>query len=110
MNRTIFFKSHMSVAQKTRASGPYGDGFNYHVEVGIHSHPGLDEKQIVRQIASVTSVLDHKALGVDFDLGQEPTGVALFLWLEDKLKSTLGLAFATLKLERGDGHEFTSAN
>jgi hypothetical protein len=107
MNRTIFFRTAISVAQKTRESGSYGDGFNYHIEVGVSAHLGLDENLILRQIASVTGELDHKALGIDFDLGQEPTSVFLTQWLEARLKTAIGGAYASVRLIRGDGAEFS---
>lgn len=103
MTGTIFFRSHLSVSQKTAVSGAYGDGFNYHIEVGVRAHPGRDEAKTKALIASVTSQLDHKALGIDFDLGQEPTSIAVLKWLEARLRQVLGADFVELKLQRGDG-------
>lgn len=93
----IYLQRFIALGQKTdHCSAQFGRGFNYHVEAGFP--PG----NWAEVLDSVLSRLDHKALGVDFDLGVEPSSARVCDWIARELESKSGVRVEVV-LRRGDG-------
>ena len=101
MKQFIVLKRHISVSQKFSGSAAkFGEGFNYSVEATFpleDYNPEAASEALKNALAKV----DHKALGLDVDLGFEPTSPALCAFLAREI---VGLSF--LRLVRGDGATF----
>ena len=104
MVQEAVFRKFISVGQKTTAdSSPYGQGFNYTVEAGFALSPGFDREACLKAFGKALAVIDHKALGVDVDLGVEPSSAELCLYLKEQIRKSYPPGVTSLKLYRGDG-------
>lgn len=103
MRKEIVLSRNISVGQKTKASSRFGDGFNYRVEATFLLD-GFNRVQAETALAEALKKIDHKALGVDVDLGFEPTSENLCRFLADEIRRAAPLL--SLALIRGDGSRF----
>lgn len=103
MQKQIILSRDISVGQKTRESARFGDGFNYRVEAAF-ALDDFDRERAEMALAAALNKIDHKALGVDVDLGFEPTSQNLCRFLADEIRKTAPLR--ALVLIRGDGSRF----
>lgn len=95
----------MAVGQKTKPTESFGAGFNYWVEVRF---PFAVERERAEQALSETlAVLDHKALGVDVEISQEPNSANLAHHIYEDISRRLGV-LVQVRLERGDAWTFES--
>jgi hypothetical protein len=107
MNQEIIFRKNIAVGQKSsEPSGPYGRGFNYVVEISFPLAPGFNSEPCLKAIDDVLSAIDHKALGVDVDLGVEPTSFNLCKYIAEEIKQHFGQSPVSVKMIRGDGFTF----
>ncbi len=96
-----FLVRSMAVGQKSSSSaGDYGQGFNYRVEFGFA--PGFAPAKVELCLKEVLGRVDHRALGVDVDLGFEPTSVRLAAWLAQEVAAKAP-ELREVRLVRGDG-------
>lgn len=99
---SVYFKKFIAVGQRTHAmTSPFGEGHNIHVEVGFPLPLKLEEIALNAEMDRVLKEIDHRALGVDLDLGFEPETTALARWIFERLSATV--AVADVRLIRGDG-------
>ncbi len=98
-----FFRRHFAVGQKLGESGPYGQGFNYHLEVRFPL--SLDRDICLKAMSAVVATLDHKALGVDVHIPAPPSSENLARYLALEIEKRVGTK-VSLSLERGDGFLF----
>jgi hypothetical protein len=104
MKQEILLRKNISLGQKTSDSmGAFGDGFNYVVEAGF---PLLNFDRVRASVAleGALAKIDHKALGMDVDLGFEPTSEALVVFLAAEIERGYGLS--SFRLVRGDGRVY----
>ena len=97
--QTVYLR-HLALAQKTTAAGsgsPFGQGFNYRLEVTVEGAP----LEFERRLEAVLTGLDHKALGVDVELGFEPSTAALARFIAERLAPA---PVREVYLARGDGY------
>jgi len=100
MKPAFFLKYNLALGQKTEAdTAAYGRGFNYQVEAGFAGEESAEHDRVA---SDVLSLIDHKLLGIDFDLGVEPTTVNLCWWIFTHLKKRCP-ELAEVRLLRGDG-------
>jgi hypothetical protein len=102
MKQEIVFKQYFATSQKTSADSGFGLGFNYILEAYFALTPGMDTDQCLDALARAVATVDHKALGVDVNLGFEPTTANLCRYLSLEIKKHYGSG-AFVKLIRGDG-------
>jgi hypothetical protein len=98
VKQEIIFRKDIAVGQKTSSSGAYGDGYNYLIEAGFPM--GSDHGECLSHFLAALAKIDHKALGIDVDLGFEPTSQALCEFLMRELSSS---GATSLRMLRGDG-------
>jgi len=85
----------MAIGQKTSSSkSPWGEGHNIRVDVGF-LEPNLEALDVVLK------KVDHRLLGVDVDLGVDPTLGALAEWIFSQLAESESVV--DVRLTRGDG-------
>ena len=89
-----------SVAQKLETSGAFGRGFNYLVEIE------LPKAGFEAEIDHVLKQVDHRALGVDFQLPEDSSSTHLCSWLHRQLVASVGAPLKTT-WHRGDGLAIT---
>jgi hypothetical protein len=109
MTQVLRLRRFVSLGQKIsldRDSRPFGEGFNYWVEIGF---PQLNFcwEDLDRITSKILSRIDHKAIGLDVHLGFEPTTAALAVWLKQELEAATGISGVEVKLNRGDGYSVT---
>ena len=101
----IFLARSIAVGQKSGVHPSlYGQGFNYWVEVGFALDHLFQSSTCNEMLDQILSLIDHRALGVDVDLGLEPTSSALCTWIQSEFEKR-GKA-VTLRLIRGDGTRY----
>ncbi len=82
----------------------FGEGHNYSVEVGfLKPHVAGEEVRLRAALDAVLVAMDHRALGVDVDLGVEPETPQLAEWIAKKLTDAQGASVREVRLIRGDG-------
>lgn len=94
----------MALGAKTKdSSSRFGEGHNYIVEVGANTQSSLDEARLSDQLKNVIARIDHRAIGVDVELGFNPVPSALAEWVLKELKSQGVSGVCEVRLIRGDG-------
>lgn len=97
----VFLKRHISIGQKTGPQG-FGQGANVEVTAGFAAGHGWNDGAAGGTLAEVLKIIDHKALGVDLDLGFSPTLPALCEWIFAELNKRKQ-PVCEVRLLRGDG-------
>lgn len=106
MNQKILFLHNVAIAIKTAQSGPFGEAFNCQIGIEVP----LEQNERLRPvIKSIVGRLDHKALGVDLDLGIDLSGARLTRWLRDTIEQETGVLPVRVQILRGDGIGFTDS-
>jgi 6-pyruvoyl-tetrahydropterin synthase len=99
----LYFSQFIAIGQKTKASAsPFGEGHNYMVEVGVALQGALED-DLSSKIGAVLKEIDHKALGVDVDLGVEPETSRLAEWIFKRLAANGIKNVVDVRMNRGDG-------
>lgn len=99
MTCQFFICEKIAIGQKTKAdSAPYGQGFNYKVEVGFEGPSSLSNCQTL--VRKTLNQIDHALLGVDSKLISDPTTANIARWI---LKELEVLGAVEVRLLRGDG-------
>ena len=88
-----YLVQNIAIAQKIN------EGHNVRVEVGFTG----DEHNAAAAITSVLKKIDHKALGLDVDLGFEPELTRLCPWVFQSLKESGLDSLIEVRMVRGDG-------
>jgi hypothetical protein len=103
----VFLRKFIAIGQKTQEdTESFGRGFNYWVEVGFPLSETFDRLLAARVIDDVLGQIDHKALGVDVDLGINPTSQNLCVWIANEIAcrwSSKQRDQLEIRLLRGDG-------
>lgn len=90
----------MAIGQKsTDDPGTYGQGFNYIVEAGF-SESGTPDS--LRTLVDALKSIDHKLLGLDVNLIDNPTSQNICRWLYSAIKAK-DESLYEIRLLRGDG-------
>ena len=101
MTQEIYIYENVALAQ-ANSDRPYGDGFNYRVELGVDlsSH---DMEWVRKIFRSVLEIIDHKNLKLDMDrpLPAPTSGLCEGLARELMTRGLTGLR--ELRMCRGDG-------
>jgi hypothetical protein len=97
MNTEFLYRKHISLALNPSSRAPYGQGANCWVEVVSRApfETGIADRVLAR--------VDHKSMGVDFDLGEEPTLSGVAAWLARELRAAGLKDLAYVGMEAGDG-------
>jgi hypothetical protein len=103
MAAEIVYRQSISVAQKTKGTGPYGLGFNYVVEAAFALSQDFRGEDARSALEGALARIDHQALGVDLDLGFEPTSAQLCHYLRGEIEKNYAPGVLRLELRRGDG-------
>ncbi|MBX3022310.1 MAG: hypothetical protein KF799_11610 [Bdellovibrionales bacterium] len=104
MTPEIGQKFHISLALGPATTAPYGQGFNCVVEAYCRADSSAADPEIKKLIRQIVDRIDHRAVGVDVDLGIAPTLPALAEWLAEELITAGVHALTRVRLSRGDGY------
>jgi 6-pyruvoyl-tetrahydropterin synthase len=100
----LYLNHFIAIGQKTKASSSgFGEGHNYMVEVGVAVQGALQVEVVKAKIGAVLNEIDHKALGVDVDLGVEPETSMLPKWIFERLRKSGLSEIREVRMNRGDG-------
>jgi hypothetical protein len=100
----LFLIRSIAIGQKTqRSSSAFGEGHNINVHAGFRVQTGAEESALNAALDKVLKAIDHRALGVDVDLGMDPELSNLAPWLLEKLHAEGAASACEIKLVRGDG-------
>lgn len=102
MTPEYLYRRHIALASNPSKDAPYGQGFNCVVEIACK--PGLDSKIVIRAFQQTLNRIDHKALGVDVELGVATSLPSLAQWLGRELAAAGIHTLQSLSFERGDGY------
>lgn len=99
----ISFSQFIAIGQKTSTStSQWGEGANYRVVLDVRPE---HEPAARAGLGETLSQLDHRALGVDVDLGFEPTPTNLAEWIFKQISTHAPVLRVSLR--RGDGRVFS---
>ena len=102
MKSLILLRRHISVGQKTVDSSVHGAGFNYRIEASFMLSGTFERQVAAQELSAALARIDHRALGVDLNLGFEPTTTALCSFLAGILRTASPLLLK-FRMVRGDG-------
>ena len=97
----VRLRKFIAVGQKSKDDpGPYGQGYNYVVEAAFAWSPDL--AHVRKSFADVLKEVDHRHLGLDVHLIEDPTTANLCQFIMQGLRER-GVPALEVRLERGDG-------
>lgn len=103
MSFEFILSKHFAVGQKSEADpGPYGRGFNYRVYATFTADQPRDALE--RHLSAVVQAIDHRFLGLDTHVIEEPSTANIGTWILAELKAR-GAPVVNVHLVRGDGLE-----
>ena len=106
MKRVSIFRRRLAIGRKTsRMAERWGQGANLGVEVHVALTGEAEREPAARAIGDALREIDHRALGVDVDLGYEPSGANLARFLRDRLHA--GPPVVRIECRLGDGRSFS---
>ena len=89
---------------KTKGSSSrFGEGHNFTVDAGFRVEAVSDEARLNASLNKVLARIDHRALGVDVDLGLDPVPSALAEWIFKELRAEGESSACEIQMIRGDG-------
>lgn len=101
MSFLIYYRRHLALGQKNSAdAGIYGQGFNYVVEAGFRQPAGTSKS--AGALADALKVIDHRLLGLDVNIIENPTSQNICRWLYATVKAK-DESLYEIRLLRGDG-------
>lgn len=105
MTTIIFFRRFIALGVKTKGSSSrFGEGHNFTIEAGFRVESKGDEARLIASLDRVLARIDHRALGVDVDLGLDPVPSALAEWIfKEHHGAERETSLCEVHMLRGDG-------
>ncbi len=104
MPQNYYFHQAVALSLKENNASPFGKAFNCKISVGV---PLECHEKAERAFKAVVGQVDHQAIGLDVDLGIEPSFENLVRWIYSAFELELGQAPVEVILERGDSTTFS---